>query len=115
MSASEVGSEVWTGAHRARHEPRLKGLVRACAVEEIARWLEDGDPPASARRTSGRRIVAAIAWHLRVGGGWRALPDGFPPWPTVYAVMGVFIPAGIEHIRFRTWRRNPYGITVREL
>jgi putative transposase len=27
--------------------------------------------------------VAALAWHLRVGGPWRALPDGFPPWRTV--------------------------------
>jgi putative transposase len=95
VSASGVGSEVWTEAHRARHEPRLKGLVRACAVEEIARRLEDGDPPASARRTSGRRIVAAIAWHLRVGGGWRALPDGFPPWRTVHGWFRRWLELGL--------------------
>ena len=35
---------MWTEAHRARHEPRLKAVVAACAVEEITRRLEDGDP-----------------------------------------------------------------------
>ncbi|MBL6458756.1 transposase [Belnapia sp. T6] len=29
-------------------------------------------------------VVRAIAWHLRVGGVWRALPAGMPPWRTVY-------------------------------
>ena len=86
---------MWTEAHRARHEPRLKAVVTACAVEEIARRLEDGDPPASARRTSGRRVVAAIAWHLRVGGGWRALPDGFPPWRTVYGWFRRWLDLGL--------------------
>jgi putative transposase len=95
VSASEVGSEVWTGAHRARREPRLKGLVTACAVEEIARRLEDGDPPASARRTPSRRVVAAIAWHLRVGGSWRALPDGFPPWRTAYGWFRRWLDLGL--------------------
>jgi len=106
VSALEVGSEVWTGAHRARHEPRLKGLVAACAVEEIARRLEDGDPPASARRTSGRRIVAAIAWHLRVGGGWRALPEGFPPWRTVYGWFRRWLDLGLFDMLLREVARR---------
>src|SRR3954467_4488531 len=71
-------------AHRARHEPGLKGLVAACAVEEIAAWLERADPPRSGRATPVRRVVGAIAWHSRVGGPWRALPAGLPPWRTVY-------------------------------
>ena len=33
---------MWTEAHRARHEPGLKELVAACAVEEVAAWLERG-------------------------------------------------------------------------
>jgi transposase len=103
---SGVGSEVWTEAHRARHEPRLKGLVTACAVEEIARRLEDGDPPASARRTSGRRVVAAIAWHLRVGGGWRALPDGFPPWRTVYGWFRRWLELGLFEALLRDVARR---------
>ena len=31
---------MWTEAHRARHEPRLKEVVAACAVEEIAASAE---------------------------------------------------------------------------
>src|SRR4051794_31752157 len=76
--------ELWTEAHRARHEPRLKAVVAACAVDEIAAWLERADPPRSGRATPVRRVVGAIAWHLRVGGPWRALPAGWPPWRTVY-------------------------------
>jgi transposase len=98
--------EAWTGAHRARHEPRLKGLVTACAVEEIARRLEDGDPPASARRTRSRRVVAAIAWHLRVGGGWRALPDGFPPWRTVYGWFRRWLDLGLFDMLLREVARR---------
>jgi putative transposase len=75
---------MWSEAHRARHEARLKTLVAAGAVGELARWLERADPPRSGRRTPVRQVVAALAWHLRVGGSWRALPAGFPPWRTVY-------------------------------
>ena len=46
---------------------------RGCAL------LERADPPRSPRRTPLHRIVAALAWDLRVGGPWRALPGGFPP------------------------------------
>src|SRR5689334_11582108 len=64
-----MGAEdgMWTEAHRARHEPGLKGLVAACAVEEIAAWLERADPPRGGRATPVRRVVGAVAWHLR---GW---------------------------------------------
>jgi transposase len=75
---------VWTKAHRARHEPRLKELVSTYAVEEIARRLEQADPPRSGRATPIPRVVGAIAWQLRVGGAWRSLPSGWPPWRTVY-------------------------------
>src|SRR3954452_6760015 len=74
---------MWTEAHRARHEPRLKELVSVRAVEELAAWLGRADPPRSGRATPARRVVGAIAWHLRVGGPWRALPPGWPPWRTV--------------------------------
>jgi transposase len=74
--------QLWTEAHRARHEPRLKELVSRCTVEEIARWLGQAGPPQSGRATPTRRVVAAIAWHLRVGEAWRSLPAGWPPWRT---------------------------------
>src|SRR4051812_50012575 len=70
---------MWTEAHRARHEPGLKELVAACAVEEVAGWLERADPPRSGRATPVRRVVGAIAWHLRVGGAWRGPPAGWAP------------------------------------
>jgi putative transposase len=86
---------LWTEAHRARHEPRLKGLVAAHAVEEIAGWLERADPPRSGRATPVRRVVGAIAWHLRVGGPWRALPAGWPPWRTVYGWFRRWLALGL--------------------
>ena len=75
---------MWTQAHRARHEPRLKELVSAYAVGEITRWLGQADPPRSGRATPIPRVVGAIAWQLRAGGAWRSLPPGWPPWRTVY-------------------------------
>src|SRR5829696_1444230 len=75
---------MWTEAHRARHDARLKEIVSLHAVAEVARWLERADPPRSGRATPYGAVVRAIAWHLRVGGSWRALPDTFPAWRTVY-------------------------------
>src|SRR5215211_9436230 len=75
---------MWTKAHRARHEARLKSRVTMEAVGQVAAWLERADPPRSGRATPRVAVVDAIAWHLRVGGAWRALPRRFPPWRTVY-------------------------------
>src|SRR5215218_5260359 len=84
MSHSDLDArsdgQVWTEAHRARHEQHLKELVSGHAADEIAGWLGRADPPRSGRATPARRVVGAIAWHLRVGGPWRALPQGFPRW-----------------------------------
>ncbi len=91
---------MWTGAHRARHEARLKAMVAAGAVGELARWLERCDPPRSGRRTPTRPVVAALAWHLRVGGAWRALPAGFPPWR---ALPAGFPPWRTVYGWFRRW------------
>jgi transposase len=81
---------MWTEVHRARHDPRLKQIVSIKAVGQIARRLEQADPPRSGRATPYAAVVRAIAWHLRVGGSWRALPGAFPAWRTVYG-------------RFRRW------------
>ena len=74
---------MWTEVRRARHEAGLKEMVSTCAVEELARWLERADPPRSEKATPVLPVISAIAWHLRVGGPWRALPGGFPAWQTV--------------------------------
>src|SRR3954452_4357399 len=76
--------QMWAEAYRARHEPRLKAVVAACAVDEPAARLERADPPRIGRVTPVRRVAGAIACHLRVGGPWRALPAGWPPWRIVY-------------------------------
>jgi transposase len=86
---------LWTEAHRARHEPRLEAVVAACAVDELAARLERADPPRSGRATPVRRVVGAVAWHLRVGGPWRALPAGWPPWRTVYGWFRRWLALGL--------------------
>ena len=81
---TEIGvRRMWTEVHRARHDARLKQIVSMKAVGQIARWLERADPPRSGRATPYVAVVRAIAWHLRVGGSWRALPGSFPAWRTV--------------------------------
>jgi transposase len=75
--------EMWTERHRARHPARLKHMVSSGAVREVAGWLERADPPSSDGATPTLAVVRAIAWHLRVGGGWWALAPDMPPWPTV--------------------------------
>lgn len=75
---------MWTEAHRARHEARLKSIVSMEAVGQVASWIERADPPRSGRATPCVAVVGAIAWHLRTGGAWRALPRGWPNWRTVY-------------------------------
>jgi len=97
---------VWTEAHRARHEPRLKELVSGRSADEIAGWLGRADPPRSGRATPTRRVVGAIAWHLRVGGPWRALPQGFPPWRTVYGWFRRWLELGLFEILLREVARR---------
>ena len=96
---------MWTEEHRARHDARLKGMVSACAVGEIAQWLERADPPRSDRRTPLRPVVAALAWHLRVGGAWRALPAGFPAWRTVYGWFRRWLDLGVFDAMLRAVAR----------
>jgi transposase len=86
---------MWTEAHRARHEARLKGMVTNCAIVELAGWLERADPPHSHAATPYQAVVGAITWHLRVGGSWRALPGNFPPWRTVYGWFRRWLARGL--------------------
>src|SRR5215212_9264802 len=61
---------MWTEAHRARHDARLKEIVSLNAVGQVACWLERADPPRSGRATPDGAVVLAGRW---VGGrsfGW---------------------------------------------
>src|SRR3954470_5984182 len=78
---------MWTEAHRARVDARLKEVVSLNAVAHVARWLERVDPPRSGRATPYGAVVRALAWPLRVGGSWRALPGTLPAWRTVYGLF----------------------------
>jgi putative transposase len=75
---------MWTEEHRTRHAARLKETMSVHAEEEMARWLERADLPHSPAATPTVAVVRAIAWHLWVGGPWRALPSYMLPWRTVY-------------------------------
>ena len=106
---------MWTERHRARHEARLKHMVSNCAVHEVAGWLERADPPGRDNATPALAVMRAIAWHLRVGGGWRALPPGMPPWRTVYGwfrrwqALGLFgrMMRDLVRLRRRAVSRKP--------
>src|SRR3954454_193759 len=86
---------MWTKEHRARHEPRLKDMVSQWAEKKVARWLERADPPRSEAATPTLAVVRAIAWHLRVGGPWRALRSHLPPWRTVYGWFRRWLSLGL--------------------
>src|SRR5215212_1256164 len=86
---------MWTEAHRARHDARLKEIVSLNAIGQVARWLERADPPRSGRATPYGAVVRAIAWHLRIGGPWRALPPGGPHWRTVYGWFRKWMSLGL--------------------
>ncbi|MCJ2128171.1 transposase [Methylobacterium sp. E-045] len=51
-------------------------------------------------------MLARIAWHLRTGGGWRALPAGFPPWRTVYGWFRRWIEKGLFESLMRALARR---------
>src|SRR3954471_18520797 len=86
---------MWTEAHRARHDARLKEVVSLHAVGQIARWLERADPPRSGRATPYGAVVRAIAWHLRIGGPWRALAPGGAPRRAVYGWFRKWLELGL--------------------
>ena len=94
---------MWTQAHRARHDARLE-IVSMNAIGQGARWLERVDPPRSGRATLYGAGVRAIAWHLRIGGAWRALPPG---WPHGRTVSGQRI--RVNGLRHRGWLRGNWG------
>lgn len=91
-------------------------MVSRHAIWEVARWLELADPPRCGGATPTVAIVQAIAWHLRVGGGWHALPAGMPPWRTVYGwfrrwqSLGLFerMMRDLARLRRRAAGRRPH-------
>src|SRR3954462_15296198 len=86
---------MWTEAHRARYDACLKEIVSLNAAADAARWLERVAPPRSGRATPYGAVVRAIAWHLRVGGPWRALPPGGAPRRPLYGWVCKWLELGL--------------------
>lgn len=97
---------MWTDRHRTRHEARLKDMVLQAGLDEVACCLERTDPPSSPNARPVRLVLAAITWHLWVGGVWRALPAGFPHWRTVYGWFRRWIEKGLFESRMRALARR---------
>ena len=93
--AGRRGEQMWTDRYRTRHEARLKDMVLQAGLDEVAHFLKRADPPGRPEATAERQVLAGIAWHLRTGGGWRALPAGFPLWRTVYRWFRRWIEKGL--------------------
>ena len=74
----------------ARQQHSRAGLRDPSDLTDAEWRLSEPSLPSSARRRGHRRawplreIIDAIFAVLRAGCAWRLLPDGFPPWPTVY-------------------------------
>src|SRR3712207_9142931 len=98
---------MWNGA---RHDPRMTRVVPLSAVCGVARSLERANPPRSARATPYAAVVRGLAWRLRVGGAWRALPSGLVHWRTAYGWLRRWLALGLfeallRHVAAR--RRGP--------
>lgn len=81
-------------------------MVVQAGLDEVARFLNRADPPDRQDATLARRVLAGIAWHLRTGGGWRALPAGFPRWRTVYGWFRRWIDTGLFESLMRAMSRR---------
>ncbi|HYH30856.1 MAG TPA: IS5 family transposase [Pseudonocardia sp.] len=61
---------------------------RSVISDEAWAWLEpllpDRTPRRGGRWRDHREVLEAIAWKYRTGAPWRALPERFGPWQSVY-------------------------------
>lgn len=95
---------MWTRASRSRmagFEKRSKRYPTDLTDEE---WLfiQPFLPPVARRgrkpETDLRDVLDALRYLARTGGGWRMLPNDFPPWQTVYWWFRRFV----RRLLFRT-------------
>ena len=57
---------------------------------ELEPLLPDRSPRPGRPWTDHRRVLEAIIWRFRTGSPWRDLPDGFPPFQTVWHRFNVW-------------------------
>jgi putative transposase len=88
---------MWTPANRGRMvkiEKKTNGYPSDLTDEEWDRIKPLLPKPAKKGRkptVDMRKIVNAIRYMARSGGGWRMLLDNFPPWQTVYLWFRRFV------------------------
>ena len=101
-----VRVRMWTEAHRARHDARLKQIISIKAVAQIARWLKHADPPRSERATP---YVAVVPASVQDRDTLAALEAGKAAWPSLREAIldGAFTAA-----RCREWS-NLHGMRHR--
>lgn len=67
---------------------RLVAEQRSVITDAAWVWLEpvlpDRTPRRGGRWRDHREVLEAIAWKYRTGSPWRALPERFGPWQSVY-------------------------------
>ncbi len=89
---------MWTPATRAQH---TRDDLRYGSDVTDAEWqlLEPLLPPPCARGRDRewpmRELVNAMFYVLRAGCPWRMVPDGFPPWSTVYRWFAILRDRGV--------------------
>jgi len=95
---------MWTRESRSRmaeFERRAKRYPTDLTDEEW-RFIEPFLPPVPRRgrkpKTDLRAVLDALRYLARTGGGWRMLPNDFPPWQTVYWWFRRFV----RRLLFRT-------------
>jgi len=81
---------MWTRASRSRmagFEKRAKRYPTDLTDDEwgfIAPFLPSVPTRGRKPKTDLREVLDALRYLARTGGGWRMLPNDFPPWQTVY-------------------------------
>ncbi len=60
--------------------------------ERIVPFLPPAKPPRGRPSHDHRTLLAGMLWVVQTGTSWRALPEQFGPWQTVYS-------------RYQRWRR----------
>ena len=101
---------MWTSTSRRQHS---RAALRYGSDLTDAEWaiLEPLLPPpcpcGRKRKWSMRRIVEAILFIMRAGCAWDMLPDGFPPFPTVYRWFARFRDDG-------TWERINHHLVMQD-
>lgn len=89
---------MWTPTTRrqySRGELRYESDLSDGEWRLIAAWMPPRSDHGRPLAWSWREIVNATFYIMRTGCPWRFLPDGFPPWQTVYRWFAAFRDSGL--------------------